>query len=151
MTPIHEIKIIEGVKYKKCNFCELIKPIWQYNKCNTIKSGIRGDCKICEKARRKTPTYQPRREKNRKLLQKYSITLEQYEEMLQKQGNRCWICGRHKSEFQRPLHVDHNHTTGKVRGLLCGVCNRGLGSFGDSISRLERAIYYLETNYGNSK
>lgn len=75
---------------------------------------------------------------------KYGLTLEEYEAMLAKQGGKCAICctsewpGRHN----RP-HVDHCHTTGRVRGILCTSCNSGLGRFRDRIDLLEAAIVYL--------
>jgi hypothetical protein len=60
------------------------------------------------------------------------------------QDGYCAICGRHQSEFQRGLCIDHDHATGKIRGLLCFSCNGGLGQFADSIERLEVAIAYLK-------
>mgnify|MGYP001585018387 CR=1 FL=1 len=57
---------------------------------------------------------------------------------------RCKICNVHQKELKHQLGVDHNHTTGKVRGLLCGSCNKGLGLFKDSIELLLKASYYLE-------
>ncbi len=81
---------------------------------------------------------------NRKshLKRKYSLTLEEYEEMLAKQGGGCAICGRPP----RPdisLHVDHDHETGRIRGLLCFRCNNALGDFLDDYSLLQEAAGYL--------
>ena len=53
------------------------------------------------------------------LLKKYGLTLRQYDDMFEEQHGCCVICGRHQSEFKQKLAVDHNHTTGKVRALLC--------------------------------
>lgn len=74
---------------------------------------------------------------------KYGITLEQYNEMLVKQSNVCAVCGL---ECSRKLAVDHCHSTGKVRGLLCVKCNRGIGNFNDDLSRLKAAVNYMEKN-----
>ncbi len=87
--------------------------------------------------------------KNENLKKHYGITLEQFEAMSQAQDNKCGICLQevneiHKSGRQMPLTVDHCHSTGKVRGLLCGGCNRGLGDFKDNIDFLKAAIKYLE-------
>ena len=60
--------------------------------------------------------------------------------MRDRQGGRCLICG---CVPEKTLHIDHNHGTGAVRGLLCGKCNVGLGLFGDNPTRLERAAAYL--------
>ena len=77
---------------------------------------------------------------------KYNLTLEQYEELKTKQNNVCVICNK---SFQGITpHVDHCHTTNKIRGLLCTQCNVGLGSFKDNIESLQNAIKYL-TPSGN--
>lgn len=76
----------------------------------------------------------------------YKISLADYNEMLKEQDDCCKICKRHKSEFKKALAVDHDHNTGKVRGLLCDVHNRGLGYFQDNIKTLQKAIEYLKLN-----
>lgn len=76
-------------------------------------------------------------------LKRFGITLEMYNNMLQEQNNSCAICGKHESEEHQNLSVDHCHTTGKVRGLLCSHCNTGLGLFKDNIDNLQKAIKYL--------
>jgi Autographiviridae endonuclease VII len=76
---------------------------------------------------------------------KYGISLETYEALLQAQGEVCAICGN-KAIFgiQKWLAVDHSHSTGKIRGLLCTKCNSLLGLADDSVARLETAIAYLK-------
>ena len=73
----------------------------------------------------------------------YGITPAIYEALLIKQHGACAIC-RKKNLGTRRLAVDHNHTTGKIRGLLCAKCNSGLGLFNDSVSLLISAMDYLE-------
>lgn len=75
----------------------------------------------------------------------YGITHEQFEVMLSAQGGRCAICSVEFSEDNKVLkpHVDHNHDTNAIRGLLCGHCNSGLGMFKDDPARLQQAIQYL--------
>lgn len=63
--------------------------------------------------------------------------------MLARQGGRCAICERSPGILRVALRVDHDHATGRVRGLLCDSCNAALGLFGDETARLERAIEYL--------
>lgn len=70
---------------------------------------------------------------------KYGITLEEWADMLEKAGYACEIC-RQSTES---LCVDHDHVTGKVRGVLCRKCNRSIGQLGDSVEALERALEYL--------
>lgn len=65
------------------------------------------------------------------LRQKFGITLEDYERMFRKQRGRCGICNRHAKTFTKSLAVDHCHKTGKIRGLLCGMCNSFLGRIHD--------------------
>jgi hypothetical protein len=77
------------------------------------------------------------------MLKRYNLTLEDYEKMLKEQNECCAICKNHCSLSQRSLHVDHCHSTGKVRGLLCSKCNKGLGMYLDNTLFLENAIKYL--------
>lgn len=76
-----------------------------------------------------------------RLKRTYGITFEQYKEILLHQSGVCAICARPQSA---KLHVDHCHITGKVRGLLCGSCNRALGLMKDNIDFLSKAITYLQ-------
>lgn len=76
---------------------------------------------------------------------KYGINVDQWEAIFAKQGGRCGICRRSELNADRKrFHVDHNHTTGKVRGILCNLCNVLLGNARDSRDTLARAIAYLE-------
>lgn len=81
-------------------------------------------------------------------LKKYGITNKEYIEMSEKQNHCCAICNKPETTENikgiiSSLAVDHCHTTGKVRGLLCGNCNKGIGLFKDDISNLQKAIEYL--------
>lgn len=82
------------------------------------------------------------------LKKKFGISVQEYDLLLAKQGGVCAICGNkeshvYKSGKPKELSVDHCHTNGNVRGLLCVKCNRGLGYFDDDIERINRAIDYL--------
>ena len=79
--------------------------------------------------------------RNAYLVKKYGITEKQYDFMLCAQDGGCWICG--STPKKRRLHVDHNHKTGAVRGLLCMRCNRGLQFFSDDAKRLANAAEYI--------
>ena len=70
----------------------------------------------------------------------YGISLDQFEQLLREQELRCAICA--VEFFERP-HVDHNHATGTVRGLLCSRCNTGIGLFQDDKILLLLAVKYL--------
>lgn len=89
--------------------------------------------------------------RNDRLRKEYGISEAQYEALLRAQGGVCAIC--HRSESMRgahgeaqPLSVDHDHSTGRVRGLLCDACNTGVGKFSEEPNRLRAAATYLEHN-----
>lgn len=88
----------------------------------------------------------PEKAKNSYYRYQYGITLEQYNQMLLTQGNVCAICRKGESVLGRSLCVDHDHKTGKPRGLLCLDCNSGIGHLKDDTSYLLRAIKYLNNN-----
>ena len=79
-------------------------------------------------------------------LAKYGLTIERYEELLVSQGNKCKICGIFQQDLNYPLHVDHCHKTGKVRGLLCRGCNSAIGFLNDDPAVVGKALLYLETS-----
>jgi DNA-binding transcriptional MerR regulator len=83
--------------------------------------------------------------KNSYLKTNYGITLEDYNFLLEKQNEKCKICNN-ECPTGKSLAVDHNHETGKVRGLLCKNCNIGLGMFFDNIDFLESAVLYLKSS-----
>ena len=87
------------------------------------------------------------RHNNYQHLKEFNLTKEQYLEMLEKQNHGCAICGG--KDINRKLAVDHCHTTGVIRGLLCSACNTSLGKFKDSVELLQKAIQYLKDNNGN--
>lgn len=85
--------------------------------------------------------------KNTHLKRSFGIDLAKYSEMVAAQDNRCAICGEPETQMRggklKALAVDHNHTTGAVRELLCCDCNQALGKFKDSEAILTSAIAYL--------
>lgn len=83
--------------------------------------------------------------KKRNLLKLYGLTVEEFDRISEEQGHVCRICGlAHKAgSFFDRLVVDHCHTTGKLRGLLCTNCNTAIGLFKESISNMQRAIEYV--------
>ncbi|CAB4217019.1 Recombination endonuclease VII [uncultured Caudovirales phage] len=88
--------------------------------------------------------------KNIELKKSFGITLEEYRKKQEEQSNVCAICGNPEVDVDkkagrvRGLAVDHNHTTGQVRGLLCRGCNQGIGNFQEDLQRLKNAVSYLE-------
>jgi hypothetical protein len=78
------------------------------------------------------------------LKRKYGITIEQYDELLAAQGGRCAIC-RREPRPDISLHLDHDHESGQLRGILCFRCNNALGDFDDDLGLLRSAIRDLES------
>lgn len=76
----------------------------------------------------------------------YKVTPEEYDELLLKQDNVCALCLKPESIVGNVLCIDHCHTTGRVRGLLCRLCNSALGKFKDDKEILQRALNYLEND-----
>jgi hypothetical protein len=118
---------------KICTTCGIIKQLSEFF---SYESGYHHSCcKICSKS--KSQKYH----KNTYRFSKYGINKEQYNIMMLNQDGKCKIC---EKELHEEIHIDHNHTTGKVRGILCGKCNKGLGQFNDNIEFLTNAINYLK-------
>ena len=74
----------------------------------------------------------------------YKISLEEYDLLFKKQEGCCQCCKTHQSDLTKTLHIDHDHKTGKIRGLLCSTCNSALGFVKDDITTLQNMIKYLE-------
>lgn len=81
---------------------------------------------------------------------KYGLSLDSYNSMLAQQENKCVICDYTFGQKKGDCYVDHDHESGKVRGLLCQHCNTGLGYFRDNSKRLLKASNYL-TEYANAR
>tara|TARA_R110000765_G_scaffold372486_1_gene462905 strand:- start:2 stop:475 length:474 start_codon:yes stop_codon:yes gene_type:complete len=80
-------------------------------------------------------------------IKQYGLSLEDYNNMLDKQNHKCKICLTSFTTLNtKDIHIDHCHTTNKVRGILCRLCNTGLGQFKDNTERLTQAINYLQEN-----
>ncbi len=76
---------------------------------------------------------------------KYGITHEEFEALIDSQEGRCPICRRvlERQYGSKMVHLDHDHETGEIRGVLCSPCNRGIGYLGDDADRLATASEYL--------
>jgi hypothetical protein len=134
---------------KVCSKCKTRKPIYDFNKNRSKKDGLSSQCKLCiSKCGRKPRSKQKKFETNLKY--RFNLTLEQYDKMYDAQDGVCKICKGVNKDGRR-LAVDHDHKTGKIRGLLCVKCNRLLGLAGDSVISLTRAINYLVSNQGEMK
>lgn len=127
-----------------------------FSKKTSNPDGKRSRCKECEsldqkeaKQKRLAEDYEGTRSKERRhnLKRVFGMSLEEYAIRLQTQQGVCAICGG-LCKSGRRLAVDHNHTTGKIRDLLCGNCNGGLGKFQDNPELLIKAVNYLKGHNG---
>lgn len=94
--------------------------------------------------KKRNPERTRRINRNCRLKRTYGITLLEFEILLELQGGGCALCGTTDQRGLGTHHVDHDHETGKVRGILCHDCNTGIGSLGDDPARLRAAAEYLE-------
>lgn len=128
------------MKTRKCNKCDTTKPLNQFYKRSAGATPYLANpdnkyeriCKDCRKAWQ--------RKSFRTVI--YGLTEEQYENMVEEHNGVCAIC--QEPPAKTALHVDHNHITGDIRGLLCRECNLAIGHLKDSTNLLMRAIKYLE-------
>ena len=143
---------------KKCTKCNEVKPLTMFYKDRTTKDGYHPHCKL-HKRKSAAPAIKAaydREYRKRHVLRKkanmYKISTEKLAQLIAAQSGLCSICGCPEtalhpvSKLPQALAIDHDHKTGKVRGLLCTNCNKGLGCFKDNVVRLKNAIIYLEQN-----
>lgn len=157
---------------KVCRRCKTEKATSAFHKAKKAADGLQGFCKTCaktaydqwrednrdkvnermrnvraewtEERRAHSRVWQRdyNREKNR--FRKYGLTKEDYLRMVDEQNGMCAICQKPYDWETSALHIDHCHVTGRVRGLLCHSCNKGLGHFYDDVANLARAVDYLK-------
>jgi Recombination endonuclease VII len=157
---------------KRCRVCGTEKPLTEFYREKTARNGYRPECKSCTSTRRKL-WYKANRDReiervrawqranhqrylrkqaeyrasmarnyrSEHLKRKFGLTLDEYDQLLEAQGGGCAICGAKPGKIS--LHVDHDHETGEIRGLLCFRCNGGLGQFKELAARLLRAADYV--------
>ena len=131
------------MKYCNACKCELLpnvnwansEQVYNINKCRSCKLAYQTEW------RKRNPGDFRKR--------KYGLSQEDFDTLLQKQDYKCAICKKDTPGGRYGWHVDHNHTTGKTRGLLCWLCNSGIGRFKDSKELLKEAAKYLKEHDEN--
>lgn len=128
---------------KMCTKCGERKPFSGFHTRVSSPDGMHHRCKTC---RREDTSARYAKNRERILAtqreQKYGLAPGEYALRMAAQGGKCAVCGDQLSS----AHVDHSHSTGVVRGLLCPGCNLGLGHFRDSPEALRNAALYLEAH-----
>ena len=129
---------------RPCSQCKKLLDFEHFDLDKRASNGIKSSCKKCSRDLM-VNIYEKNKNhyREKKLIKSYGITLKEYDNMLLEQNGVCAICENENPPNSGSLAVDHNHTTGEVRGLLCIMCNRGLGNFYDNIQNLSCAIQYL--------
>lgn len=133
-------------KKKICTFCKQTKRIALFFRIrNTKLKGADGRTKMCKQciANKNSLSNANILSRNSYFKRNYSITLIERNKMAEEQNYCCAICGIHESKLTKGLHLDHCHATGKIRKLLCSVCNTQLGIV-ENKSFLDKAKLYLE-------
>jgi len=145
---------LDALGRKLCSRCKEHKNLSEYSPAPKKAFGVESWCKVCV-ASHKHASYDYRKMKDAQLRVAYGINLEDYERMLEGQSGVCACCGkpetnnagRSKRTINRipMLHVDHCHTTGRVRGLLCSACNQALGLLEEKPERVKSLLQYIES------
>jgi hypothetical protein len=130
-----------------CCACKTFKRKRYFATCRRKRNGLQSICKKCSglaaKHYRQTHLQRLKNTHLKHRLKRFGITPEYYDSLLLAQKGVCAICG---GKEKRKLAVDHDHSTNKIRGLLCTRCNNGLGAFRDNIVLLNTAIVYINKN-----
>ena len=139
-------------KSRKCKDCKKVKPYSEFPYNKSYKDNIRPYCIPCRRIREnmsyhknkhKHP-YDYEKDKDTKLKRAYGISYQKYLEMLDAQDGKCAICGTTDTGKRKAFAVDHCHTCGEVRGLLCSNCNTAIGSLREDLEIMQRAMDYVK-------
>lgn len=129
---------------KVCKQCGKEGSLDLFQKDITKKDKVRPECKECTAANRKK-RYSPVVNRKNNMQKNFGKgILETYKHLFDLQGGVCAICQSPENGRYAHLSVDHDHDTGKIRGLLCNNCNRGIGLLKDDPKILEQAKEYIE-------
>ena len=137
--------ITQPLEYKVCAKCKIKKIVDLFYKSKSGAFGRSGQCKDCTNKNHKDK-YCPQKAYAKALKGKYNLTIADYDQLLLNQGNSCAICSGTETGHLGRFVVDHDHVTGKIRGLLCWSCNVGIGHLKDNPKILVSAANYLTLN-----
>jgi Recombination endonuclease VII len=151
---------------KKCSRCLVEKDLSDFSIARKAKDGRSTQCRLCcselakgyylkriDRVRVTSKAWYEANKKHRlkvtrerELSVKYGMDSEKLFRMKEQCGDMCEICGKHSQETGKGLHIDHNHTTGITRGLLCFSCNSAIGKLNVdyTIELLQNAIEYIK-------
>jgi hypothetical protein len=142
------------VETKTCTKCNRDLPLERFYASPTGRGGLYAQCKDCtyvqnEKWRLRNLGKAKETQRKSSLKVQFGITIADYETLFASQGGVCALCGKpettRRAGVRIRLSVDHDHYTGRVRGLLCNRCNRILGCWADNFAQFRKAAAYLES------
>ncbi len=144
MAQPNELYQSDTIKYKQCYACKESKPTADFSIQRCRPDGLEYRCRACmSKVRAERAKTEHHKNYHRDYSRKrwYGMKPGQYDEMFARQNGKCLACGEPPKKNQ--LHVDHDHRTMEIRGLLCIHCNLSLGKVHDNVPRLRQLITYL--------
>ena len=133
---------------KRCSACKGMKTLREFHRNNTKPGGYQSQCRVCVNAKQKAWYERSGKThmRTQQLRKDFGLSADEYAALVSVQGGRCAICGDAPGGARPHLSVDHDHTTGVIRALLCLRCNVGLGQFKEDPLRLASAIAYLRNH-----
>jgi hypothetical protein len=123
---------------KYCSRCESVLPLTKFGRNRSARDGLTTYCRPCHNAAGKEALQRAGGSREYHLRRRYGITGADFDAMVEAQGGTCAVCDG------KPEHVDHDHKSGLVRGVLCFNCNQALGNVRDDIVVLRGLIAYLD-------
>lgn len=151
-------RVVDG--YKTCSTCEVSQKVEEFYLREKSSDRYMSQCKTCLSTAASIrwgtlegfSTRGIDRSRKYSLQTKYGLTINDFNNMHKECNGECQICKIHVNKLKGyNLYVDHCHTTGVIRGLLCNACNTALGNFKDDITTLENAILYLSQDMSDKK
>ena len=137
----------QGTEMKRCSSCGIEKPLTEFPKRKEGTDGHRGTCTPCRdstEAERRKKYYNPEKVRLSNLKRMYGLSPEDWQQMFDNQEGCCAVCGVHQSKLKKTLNVDHNHKTGEIRKLLCGLCNKALGLLKENPTIIRSLADYID-------
>ncbi|WP_176491635.1 endonuclease VII domain-containing protein [Curtobacterium sp. 'Ferrero'] len=122
----HRVPVVDGKK--PCSKCQRLLPVSQFSPSSVASTGLMSQCSGCRS--------------HGKRAAKYGLSRADFERMAEEQSGRCRICGEQPGV--KGLVVDHDHSTGAVRALLCGPCNSAIGLLREDPAVFASAVSYLK-------
>ena len=141
------------MKTKICIHCNVRKRTNSFYFNKTMRDGLRSTCKECDykytqEWREANPQRGREHQRKGRLKRRYGLTLTAYAALKEAQGNCCAACGiSFQSMINKHIHVDHDHASGKIRGILCRGCNVALGAMTDDPVKITSLLKYIERQH----